>query len=74
MKKENTNEASMKNDNLTADERRKRAMKVREELSRKSQDKDYCTRCMPHNKETKGVHIIGKGILCPHGKTFAPKV
>lgn len=58
----------------TADERRKEAMHARAQMEAAVKDKGYCKRCSPWDKEEFGVEIVGKGVLCPHGKPFAPKV
>lgn len=44
-------------------------MKLREEMTAKAKDKDYCKVCIPW-KKPKLTMIIGKGYECPHGKAF----
>jgi len=73
MTKENMNDEYMSKE-ITREERIKRAQEARKRMEARADENDYCDRCSPAEKEKKGVHIVGKGLLCPHGKKFAPKV
>lgn len=60
-------------DNMTTEEKRKRAQAARERMLKRNEEMNYCEICEPSDTQ-KGKYVVGKGVQCAHGKTVAPKL